>query len=153
MAAVEGTAFAFSPAEPLPVMLAQSPIDSRNVFLFHKTTRREVYEEHRQALPEGVYDSLLWNTQGEVTEFTSANIVAEIDGVRWTPPRRSGLLGGTFRAELLETGEIQERVLTIAEVSAASRLWLINSVRGWVPVRLVEKETPKTTAKAAPVPG
>jgi para-aminobenzoate synthetase/4-amino-4-deoxychorismate lyase len=136
---VEGAAFAFSVAEPLPVMLADAPIDNQNVFLFHKTTRREVYDEHRRALPEGIYDALLWNTQGEVTEFTSANIVAEIEGIRWTPPRQAGLLAGTFRSELLEAGEIRTRTLTIAEIAAASRLWLINSVRGWVPVRLVEK--------------
>jgi para-aminobenzoate synthetase/4-amino-4-deoxychorismate lyase len=137
---VEGTAFAFSVTEPLPVMLAQTPVDSRNVFLFHKTTRREVYEEHRKALPDGVYDALLWNEQGEVTEFTSANIVAEVEGVCWTPPQSSGLLAGTFRAELLETGDIRTRTLTVAEVQAASRLWLINSVRGRVPVRLVKQQ-------------
>jgi len=48
-----------------------------------------------------------------------------------------GLLGGTFRAELLEAGTIRERVLTKADVEAASRLWLINSVREWIDAELV----------------
>ncbi|MES2462915.1 MAG: aminodeoxychorismate synthase component I, partial [Armatimonadota bacterium] len=116
---VEGTAFAFSPSEPLPMMVAKTPADSQNVFLFHKTTRREVYETHRKALPEGIYDALLWNENGDVTEFTSANLVAEIAGVRWTPPRQAGLLAGTFRNELLANGEIQERTLTIADIVGA----------------------------------
>jgi para-aminobenzoate synthetase/4-amino-4-deoxychorismate lyase len=137
-AAVTGTALCPANADTMPVVLAATPIDSRNRFLFHKTTRRDVYDQHRQVVSEEIYDVLLWNENGEVTEFTIANLVAEIDGIRWTPPRRAGLLAGTFRAELLETGEIQERVLTIADAWAASRLWLINSVRGWVPVRLVE---------------
>ena len=136
---LSSAAFSFGSEEPVPIQLAASPIDSRDVFLFHKTTRRAVYDGHRKALPNGIYDALLWNECGEVTESTIANLVAEIDGVRWTPPRSAGLLAGTFRAELLENGEIREQTLTIADVADASRLWLINSLRGWVPVRLVEK--------------
>ncbi len=84
-----------------------------------------------------VDDVLLWNDRGEVTESTIGNVVAEIDGIRYTPPIASGLLGGTFRAEQLEAGTIQERVLMKADIASASRLWLINSVRGWVDAMLV----------------
>jgi para-aminobenzoate synthetase/4-amino-4-deoxychorismate lyase len=42
------------------------------------------------------------------------------------------LLGGTLREELLETGAIRERVITRGEVVRAERLWLINSLRGWI---------------------
>jgi para-aminobenzoate synthetase / 4-amino-4-deoxychorismate lyase len=56
--------------------------------------------------------------------------------VRYTPPVHCGLLAGTFRAEQLDTGAIRERVLSKAEVTSASRLWLINSVRGWVEAQL-----------------
>ena len=82
-------------------------------------------------------DVLLWNDRGEVTECTIGNVVVEIDGVRYTPPVESGLLAGTFRAELLDQGLIRERVLTKSDVASAPRLWLINSVRGWVEARLV----------------
>ena len=40
-------------------------------------------------------------------------------------------LGLEEGAELLARGEIQEGVVTIDELRAAERLWLINSVRGW----------------------
>jgi len=118
------------------VDFALEPIDSLDPFIHHKTTRRLVYENAKRARPD-LDDVLLWNERGEVTESTIGNVVAEIDGVRYTPPVSSGLLGGTFRAEQLEAGTIRERVLTKADVASASRLWLINSVRRWVDVMLV----------------
>jgi para-aminobenzoate synthetase / 4-amino-4-deoxychorismate lyase len=120
----------------LPVALASESISRANRFLYHKTTNRSFYDAHRAAYPQA-FDVLLWNEGGELTEFTIGNLVVEMDGCRWTPPRESGLLAGTFRAHLLHRGELQERVLTRSDLARASRLWLINSVRGWVPVHLV----------------
>jgi para-aminobenzoate synthetase / 4-amino-4-deoxychorismate lyase len=118
------------------VDFARDPIDPVDPFIRHKTTRRLVYEDAKRSKPD-LDDVLLWNDRGEVTESTIGNVVAEIDGVRYTPPLSSGLLGGTFRAEQLEAGTIRERVLTKADIASASRLWLINSVRRWVEVILV----------------
>jgi para-aminobenzoate synthetase/4-amino-4-deoxychorismate lyase len=118
------------------VAFALAPIDPLDPFIRHKTTRRLVYEDAKRAQPD-LDDVLLWNTQGEVTESTIGNVVAEIGGVRYTPPLSSGLLGGTFRAEQLDAGTIRERVLTRADIESASRLWLINSVRRWVEAILV----------------
>ena len=81
---------------------------------------------------------LLWNERGEITESTIANVVAELDGVGVTPPVECGLLPGVFRAALLEAGELQERVITKADLALASRLWLINSLREWMPASLVQ---------------
>jgi len=116
--------------------LAPAPIDSSDVFLFHKTTNRRVYDDARASVP-GVDEVLLWNAGGEVTEGTTANLVAEIDGVRVTPPIASGLLAGTYRAMLLDTGRVTERVLTIDDLRHATALWLVNSVQGERPVELV----------------
>jgi para-aminobenzoate synthetase / 4-amino-4-deoxychorismate lyase len=118
------------------VDFALEPVDPENPFVVHKTTHRVVYEAARRSRSE-VDDVLLWNRRGEVTESTIANVVAEIDGLQYTPPLRCGLLAGTFRAEQLESGAIYEHVLTKADVASASRLWLINSVRGWVDAQLV----------------
>ena len=68
-------------------------------------------------------------------------LVAEIDGLRYTPPVRCGLLAGTFRAEQLEAGAIFEHVLMKDDVAGASRLWLINSVRRWMDAELVGRES------------
>ena len=118
------------------VTFATAAVDSQDPFLANKTTQRAVYNHARQARPD-VDDVILWNEREEVTEATLANVVAEIDGVRYTPPLACGLLGGTFRGELLDAGRIRERVLTRDDVSRASRVWLINSVREWIDVVLV----------------
>ena len=81
---------------------------------------------------------ILWNERDQVTESTDANLVVELDGRRWTPPVDAGLLAGTFRAQLLASGEVAERRLSRADVSRAPRLWLVNSVRGWMDAVLVE---------------
>lgn len=130
---VESTPLPSLPAAPLPVAVSDEPISSQNRFLYHKTTRREWFESRRSAHPEA-FDVLLSNEKAELTEFTIGNVVMELDEQLWTPPITSGLLAGTFRAELLARGILQERVLTRDDLEKCTRLWLINSVRGWVPV-------------------
>jgi para-aminobenzoate synthetase/4-amino-4-deoxychorismate lyase len=121
----------------LPIALAAEPVCRQDRFLYHKTTHRSMYER-RRARRSDVYDVLLYNEEGELTEFTTGNLVAEIGGVLLTPPRGSGLLAGTLRSELLESGRIIEGILHQNDLNRASRLWLINGVRGWVPVRVVQ---------------
>lgn len=123
--------------EPKLVRLARRPISRGEIFLYHKTTNRRIHEARRAEAPDA-YDVLLWNEDGDLTEFTIGNLVVEIEGVRWTPPRECGLLAGVFRGELLERGEIGERVLHLSDLAAADRIWLINSLREWVPVKLAE---------------
>ena len=133
---VEAEAVAFvreDPARVRRVALAPTPVDTRSPLLFNKTTRREVYDEARAARPD-VDDVLLWNARGELTEGTIATLVVELDGVRVTPPIASGLLPGVFRAELLARGEIEERVVLVSDLPRASRLWLVNSLREWMPI-------------------
>jgi para-aminobenzoate synthetase/4-amino-4-deoxychorismate lyase len=114
---------------PLRLAVALHPVDSDDRFLFHKTTRRGVYDEARAAWPYHD-DVLLWNERGEPTESTIANLVVRIDGRRLTPSLDSGLLAGTLRAELLERGDIEQRRLSFADLQRAEAIELINSVRG-----------------------
>lgn len=115
------------------VALARTPVDRRERFLYHKTTRRGVYESRRAERPE-LFDVLLQNEEGELTEFTNGNLVVELEGRRWTPPRECGLLAGTLCGALLRAGEISERVLKVEDLARATRCWFINGVRGWVEV-------------------
>lgn len=115
---------------PLRICLAPNPVNSTDIFLYHKTTCRRAYEEARQACPD--YDDvLLWNEREEITESSVANVVARIGSDLFTPPRDSGLLAGTFREWLLNTGRIKERVLRIPDLQKCSKIFLINSVRKW----------------------
>jgi para-aminobenzoate synthetase/4-amino-4-deoxychorismate lyase len=129
------------PVQPIPtpvkVRLAKQPIDIHNRFYYHKTTHRTMYEQHKKEHPD-VFDVLLWNTEGQLTEFTIGNLVIEIDGIKYTPPVSCGLLAGVMRETLLNEGIIQERILTKADLARATRIWLINSVRGWLPAQLIE---------------
>jgi para-aminobenzoate synthetase/4-amino-4-deoxychorismate lyase len=107
--------------------VAQEP---RDVFLFHKTSLRERYEDARRRHPDAD-DVLLVNDRGEVTESTIANVAARIDG-RWvTPPLDAGLLPGIGRAIALEKGRLSEGVLTIEDVRTADEIALISDSRGW----------------------
>jgi para-aminobenzoate synthetase/4-amino-4-deoxychorismate lyase len=116
------------PSTPVTLALARKPVDSSDVFLRHKTSRRQVYSEALAEQPHA-QDVLLWNERRELTESCSANLVLEIDGEHLTPPVACGLLAGTFRAQLLAKGEVQERVLPLDCLERAAKLFLINSVR------------------------
>jgi para-aminobenzoate synthetase/4-amino-4-deoxychorismate lyase len=117
------------------VVLAREPIDSDDRFLFHKTTHRAVYDSARVASPD-VDDVLLWNTRGEITESTVANVVVRRDGELVTPPVECGLLPGTARAELIERRRVREKIVLREELEDVQALYLVNSVRGWLPTVL-----------------
>jgi para-aminobenzoate synthetase/4-amino-4-deoxychorismate lyase len=118
---------------PARVALSLSPIDPGDVFLYHKTTNRTMYERAKR--PE-FDDVILWNADGQVTESTIGNVVAEIGGRKLTPPVSCGLLAGTFRQQLLDDGVIEEGLILIGQLATASCVWLINSVREWWPAVL-----------------
>jgi para-aminobenzoate synthetase/4-amino-4-deoxychorismate lyase len=133
---------------PRAVVLARSPVWSGDPWLRHKSTRRGVYERHRREATAYLqaagwdagapFDVLLWNERGELTELTIGNLVADVAGTLVTPPVACGLLPGTLRAHLLASGTVSERVLRVQELPSATALWLVNAVRGWVPITLVE---------------
>ena len=125
------------PKAPLQVVLADEPLDKENPFLYHKTTNRMIYSHFQKKFPDA-FDVLLWNQDEELTEFTNGNVILEIDGTYWTPPIHSGLLAGTYREMLLREGKIHEKILTKADLEECKTLWLINSVRKWLEVQLIQ---------------
>jgi para-aminobenzoate synthetase/4-amino-4-deoxychorismate lyase len=115
------------------VAVSPEPVDIADVFLYHKTTLRTLYN-HAQALCPGADDVLLWNERRELTESTRANVALRMGEDWFTPPVSSGLLGGVYRARLLRDGALQERILTLDDLETADEVRLINSVRGWIAV-------------------
>ncbi|NNN21796.1 MAG: bifunctional anthranilate synthase component I family protein/class IV aminotransferase, partial [Acidimicrobiales bacterium] len=71
--------------------LSQKRVNTENAFLFHKISDRSYYKKLRDQIP-GVYDVILANERGELTETTTANLALKIEGKWWTPPLSSGLL-------------------------------------------------------------
>jgi len=124
-----------APRHPWRLAVPPKRVNAENVFLFHKTTHRRIYEQALAACP-GYDDVVLVNTRGEVTETTVGNIAARIEGEWVTPPLTCGLLGGTYRAELLEQGVLSERVLSLDDLARADEIHVLNSVRGRVPAVL-----------------
>jgi para-aminobenzoate synthetase/4-amino-4-deoxychorismate lyase len=135
-------------SQPVRLGLARKSVDSSDVFLFHKTTHRAVYEHARASRPD-CDDVLLWNERGEITESTTANVVVELDGRMVTPPVSCGLLAGTYRAELLARGEIAEAIITVEDLARCHAIHLINSVRRWIAVEYIAESEPAPEA----VPG
>ncbi len=131
---VSGEASDFQPSDKIfKVCLAEGPVNSNDRFLFHKTTNREPYD---RAAVAGFDDVLLFNEKGELTEFTIGNLVVQMAGNLFTPPVECGLLGGTFRAELIARGEVKERVLKVQDLAECEAVFLVNSLRKWVRVLL-----------------
>jgi para-aminobenzoate synthetase/4-amino-4-deoxychorismate lyase len=130
----ESTSFV-SKETPLHTHLANQPINSDNIFLFHKTTQRETFENARAVFPD-CDDVLLYNERGELTEFTIGNLVVELDGQLVTPPIKCGLLAGTFRAHLLETNQVMERIVPVYRLKDCTKCFRINSIRRWETVHI-----------------
>ena len=119
----------------LTAALAKEPIHSSNRMLFHKTTDRSVYEHAKTQCPN-MNEVLLYNESKELTEFCIGNLVVSIDGQFFTPPVSCGLLPGVFREEEIHNGRLIERILTVDEIDSVDQVYLINSVRRYVPVDL-----------------
>lgn len=126
------------PDTPVEVLLAldDRPLaEAHGEFVRFKTTRRQHYDAAGQRHP-GVFDVLLWNTDGQLTECTRANIALCIEGVWLTPASGVGLLPGIGREVALAEGRVREAVLTLADLERASAVACFNSLRGWMPARL-----------------
>ena len=89
-----------------------------------------MYDLAKAKFPDGD-DVLLWNKEGEVTESSVANIVILWNEKLITPSVKCGLLNGTYRSFLLEQNQITERTISLEEITKATEIYLINSVRKW----------------------
>jgi para-aminobenzoate synthetase/4-amino-4-deoxychorismate lyase len=113
------------------------PVEPSDPLLFHKTTRRRVYEEARARHPD-VDDVLLTNVRGEVTESTIANVAVRFGDAWFTPPRESGLLAGVGREVALDEGWLAERSITLDELKNAEEIALVSDARGRRAAHLVD---------------
>ena len=131
------------PADPDAVMrfaISSSRVDSSDLFLFHKTTRRELYDREWQEYADrlGADEVIYLNERGELAEGSRTTIFIERDGELLTPALAAGLLPGTLRAQLLAEGKAREAVLTLADLQSADAIFLGNSVRGLVPATRID---------------
>ncbi len=119
--------------------ISQTASDSSTPWVFHKTTRRQLYDQKfQEAREKGWVDCLFVNEHAELTEGCITNILLYRQGIYSTPPVPCGLLTGIMREYLLaDTGvPVQEAVLSIEDLHRAEAIFLCNSVRGVVQVAL-----------------
>ncbi|MFC1650650.1 aminodeoxychorismate synthase component I [Candidatus Latescibacterota bacterium] len=114
--------------EAVRLKLSHEPVDSSSIFLFHKTTNRDVYNSAKASCGE-CDDVLLFNERGEITESCIANVILKLNGELVTPPVECGLLAGTYRAWLLDKGEVKEKIISIDELKNVKEIYIANSVR------------------------
>ena len=116
--------------QPMTVAVDLEPVDGSSPFLYHKTTRRDPYNERLVRHPD-VDDVLLVNERGEITESTIANVAVKLAGNWVTPPVESGCLPGIYRRVLLDEGRLTERSVRIDDLQRCDGIALLNSVRLW----------------------
>lgn len=136
-----------SPPEVMAqVRLAIERTDPSDPFLFHKTTRRPLYNRaFREASASGLADVLFLNTRGELTEGAASNVILEKAGKWYTPPIESGVLPGVYRRHLLQTrSNIEVCVLALSDLKSADAIYISNAVRG---IRKVELLCPGTVGQ------
>ena len=103
--------------------LCLQEVDLQQAFTYFKTT-------HRSHLNLGKQEIIYHNVAGELLETSIGNLVLKIGGKLYTPPIRLGILPGIYRQYLLETGEVEEKVLTLKDLVQAEAIYGCNAVRG-----------------------
>jgi para-aminobenzoate synthetase/4-amino-4-deoxychorismate lyase len=126
-------------AELPQVTFSAQATDPNSPWLYHKTTQRELYDAERQrALAQGFHEVLFTNTRGEVTEGSITTIFIQQQNTHLTPAMECGLLPGVFRRYLMEQAPllVRESILTRRDLEKAEAIFVGNSVRGLVQVRI-----------------
>ena len=120
----------------ITIALAATPFEAHlSEFTRFKTTHRAHYEAYAP-VDAALFDTLLYNPRGEITECTRGNIALLLDGQWLTPALHCGLLPGVGRAKFLAEGRLSEAVITLADLPRVQAFAFINSLRGWLPARL-----------------
>lgn len=122
------------------IMISDRRTHSGDRFLYHKTTNRKLYDDERaRAIRYGYYEVIFLNEKDEISEGAITSVFIKKDQCLFTPPLHCGLLPGIFRSYLLEDSKhypIREKILTADLLRKADAIYVGNSVRGLIEVRL-----------------
>lgn len=105
--------------------------DSKNLFLYHKTTLRALYnQQFADARKAGFTEVVFANERNELTEGAISSIFIR-RGKRWqTPALQCGLLPGIWRQIMIKKLNAEEVVIKLEELFQAAEIIIGNSVRG-----------------------
>jgi branched-chain amino acid aminotransferase len=104
-----------------------------------------------EAKRHGAYEAIFLNAAGHVTEASTANLFFVLGGRLVTPRLDEGILAGITRRRILELAaaenlEVDEPVVTRAELATVEEAFLSSSIRGVLPVASID-------GRALSVPG
>jgi len=120
---------------PVAVLVSARRTDAGDRYLYHKTSRRALYDDERaRAVAGGYFEAIFVNAEGHVTEGAITNIFVRRGECWLTPPVSDGLLPGIWRASFLRETGAREQSLTVDDLRAADEVVIGNSVRGAVRV-------------------
>jgi 4-amino-4-deoxychorismate lyase len=122
--------------EPWRISPAAERLASNDAWLALKTTRRDVYDRARAAMPKGADEVFFMNETGALCEGSITNIFVPADGTLLTPAQACGLLPGVLRQALLESGRAREAFLTPTDLEGPDGFYVGNSLRGLIRAKL-----------------
>lgn len=117
-------------APSLTARVAAERVSLDNIFLFHKTTDSRLRDVMKRQHPD-VDTVVLVNEEGTVAGSLDGCVLVELDDGWATPPRRCGNAVFALRRELVSSGKLAERELTVADLERAERIVVIDDVAGW----------------------
>lgn len=120
------------------IMISDKKVDSQNVFLYHKTTLRQIYDDElKKAQSSGYEEVIFMNENGHITEGAISNLFVKIDKHWLTPPLNCGLLPGICRKHLILQLCAKEQVIDYKQLMASKKVIICNSVRGFAEVEKI----------------
>ncbi|UXS67504.1 aminotransferase class IV [Staphylococcus chromogenes] len=124
------------PTEQMTAGLQQICSNTPTWQRIYKTTERDYLKHtHETQL------ILLYDTNDKILEFDIGNVVVEYEGRCYTPLYEKDFLKGCMRQSLLDQQKLITKHMTLATMrqflNQGGKLWMINSLRGWVPVKLI----------------
>ena len=111
------------PASYLQAKLTEQKLDLATPFTYFKTSQRD-------HLSQSDHEQIFHLPDGTLLETTIGNLVLEIEGQLYTPPAHLPLLDGIYRRHLLETQQVEEKLLTLNDLIDADRIYACNALRG-----------------------
>ena len=111
------------PASYLQAQLTEQKLDLATPFTYFKTSQRD-------HLNQSDHEQIFHLPDGTLLETTIGNLILEIDGKLYTPPAHLPLLDGIYRRHLLETQQVEEKLLTLNDLTDADRIYACNALRG-----------------------
>jgi len=124
------------------IKISEKIVHSNELFLYHKTSIRYLYDEEYTKNKDIFDDIIFTNEKGEITEGCISNIFIFYEGIYLTPPLESGILNGIYRTKLLKKYPklFKEKILTKNMLMESKKIFICNSVRGITKVNLYENK-------------